>query len=187
MRPALDIRLLLRRLKPEKNISLRRRPDGDLTFVAEEQPIGLPLLLDTCVYIHVLRGKTPMAVDRLLRTRSLYHSAVAVAEMSYRFGARTPAGARELAARKKLEAAIRDIPDHRLVSPTSDIWAEAGVLAGMRARIGGIGADARGMNDALIFLQARVLGAAVLTANVNDFDVLQQILPAGRVAFYRTI
>ena len=41
------------------------------------------------------------------------------------------------------------------------------------------------MLDCLIFVSARRRGLTVLTANVNDFDLLQQLVPDGKVAFYR--
>jgi predicted nucleic acid-binding protein len=182
---AFDLKRALRRLKPNKHIRRTRRSDSDLAFASNEEPIGAPLLLDTCVYLHVLRGNTPVAVDMLLRTRALYHSAVAVAELTFRLGARIPANQHERMAREELEAVIGDIPAHRLVCPTTAIWCEAGIVAGIRARVEGISTDQRGVNDALIFLQAHSIGASVLTANVADFDILQQVAPAGRVVLYR--
>ncbi len=51
----------------------------------------------------------------------------------------------------------------------------------MRARTGGFQTRSQdALNDALIFLQAREVGAVVLTANIADFDVFQQIVPNGR-------
>lgn len=150
-----------------------------------EQPVGAPLLLDTSVYLHVLRGRTPPAVDALLRTRTLYHSATAVAELTFRLGARTAENARERAARVQLRGAIEGIPTHRLVWPTPDVWAEAGILAGIRARLGNLPADQQGRNDALILLQAGRVGAMVLTANLDDFDILTQIASGHGVVFYR--
>jgi len=38
---------------------------------------------------------------------------------------------------------------------------------------------------AFLFLQAQKLGFTVLTANIVDFDILLQLLPAGRVLLYR--
>lgn len=151
----------------------------------EEPPIGAPLLLDTTVYLHVLRGKTTPLVDALLRTRALYHSATAVAELTFRFGARRAASARERAARAQLEGAVEEIPTHRLIWPTPEIWAEAGILAGMRARAGDLPASQQGLNDALILLQARRVGAMALTANVDDFDILSQIAGGAGVVYYR--
>ena len=109
--------------------------------------------------------------------------------MANRFGARIPANQREEAAREQLAKAIRDIPAHRIVSPTVAIWGEAGILAGLRARVGGFnpGQEQAGLNDALIFLQAQAIGATLLSANVADFDILQQLVPTGRVVFYREI
>ena len=40
------------------------------------------------------------------------------------------------------------------------------------------------LNDSLIYLQARRISAAVLTRNRRDFDLLNQVAPAGSVIFY---
>jgi hypothetical protein len=37
----------------------------------------------------------------------------------------------------------------------------------------------------VLFLQARKLGLVVLTANVSDYDMLLQLIPAARALFYR--
>ena len=186
--PPFDINLSLRRLKPEKHKSaLVRRNDADLSFVDNEPAAGPPLLLDSMVYIHVLRGKTPAKVDNLLRVRTINHSAVVVGEMTNRLGVRIPRDKKESDAREKLLEAINGIPAHRLLTPTATNWGEAGIIAGILARLGGYpdGHTQDHLNDALVFLQARANGATILTANVADFDHLQQLLPDGRVLFYR--
>jgi hypothetical protein len=43
----------------------------------------------------------------------------------------------------------------------------------------------RALQDCVLFLQAQKLDFVVLTANVADFDILLQLLPAGRALFYR--
>lgn len=43
----------------------------------------------------------------------------------------------------------------------------------------------RALHDCVLFLQAQKLGLTVITRDVGDFDVLMQLLPAGRVLFYR--
>lgn len=55
------------------------------------------------------------------------------------------------------------------------------------SRLQGYGADRRfrALGDCILFLQAQKLGLTVLTANVGDFDPLLQLLPSGRVLFYR--
>lgn len=179
---------VLRRLKPEKHLApFKHRDDSALSFVEDEAIVGPPLLLDTNVYINVLKGKTPAKVDDLLGARTLYHSAVAIAELAISFGKRLPANPAEMNAREILAQSLRQIPPHRTVAPTTAIWGEAGILAGLRARVGGIQLAADQLNDALIFLQASTLGAVVLTENLADFDIFQQIAPSGRVLFYRTI
>jgi predicted nucleic acid-binding protein len=186
--PPIDLARALRRLKPERRrVRLLRRPDSALPFVDHEDLAGPPLLLDTCVYLHVLRGKTPERLDALLRSRTLLHSAVAVAELTNRLGARIASTERERAGRDQLFRVIRKIPEHRVVAPSVARWSEAGVLAGMRARLGGFnkGQEQENLNDALILLQARGEGAVVLTENLSDFDPLQQLAPDARVLFYR--
>ncbi len=63
------------------------------------------------------------------------------------------------------------------------------MLAGLLFRLSnlpkGEGHERRFVNDAMVFLQARLLGASVLTGNVRDFDFLSQIIPTGRVILYR--
>jgi predicted nucleic acid-binding protein len=63
-----------------------------------------------------------------------------------------------------------------------------GVLSGTLARTQGYGTEQRRrvLNDALLFATARKHGCAVLSRNVRDFDLLQQLDPAGKVLFYKT-
>ena len=184
--PPFDIIGSLRRLKPEKHTSpLVRRSDADITFIDGEPVAGSPLLLDSTVYIHVLTGKTPTKVDQLLQVRTINHSSVVVSELTNRLGARIPRNQREVEAREKLVEAINGIPAHRLLTPTATNWGEAGVLSGIIARLGGYpgGRTQDDLNDTLIFLQARANGLAILTANVADFDRLQQLVPMYKSCF----
>jgi len=128
-------------------------------------------------------------VDVLLGARLVFHSATAIGELTHRFGARQPANEREKAAREKLATAIRRIPPHRIVAPTVAIWGEAGILAGLRARVGGFGqlASRSTLNDALLYLQALAIGAVVMTENVGDYDIFQQLQPNGRALYYHAL
>ncbi|TPK72208.1 hypothetical protein FJ930_12960 [Mesorhizobium sp. B2-4-15] len=49
----------------------------------------------------------------------------------------------------------------------------------------GEGHERKFVNDALLFLQARQLGASLLTENIRDFDFLSQLVPTGRIVGYR--
>jgi predicted nucleic acid-binding protein len=64
---------------------------------------------------------------------------------------------------------------------------EAGIASGLvsRLRRQSDSANGRLLNDALIFFDARKNGRTVLTRNVADFDLLQQLAPDGQVLFYR--
>ena len=164
--------------------------DEDLPWVTDEPAIGGPLFLDTSVYLDVLQGRSPVEVDRLLTYRLCHHSSVCLSELTHAFGRLDPKHDSTKAALKTVAATVDDIPAHRLHAPDVVIWGQAGVLAGLLFRLSnlpkGEGHERRFVNDALVFLQARQLGASVLTGNVRDFDFLTQILPTGRIILYRT-
>lgn len=144
------------------------------------------MLLDTCVYLDVLQGRTPPQVDDLLRLRIVNHSTVALAELTHLFGRLDPAHAGTRSVLATIGEVIDDIPPHRLTAPGERAFGEAGMLAGVAARLGGRPAGVATLNDALLFLQARETGCALLTGNVADFDIFDQVLPGSGVLFYRT-
>jgi hypothetical protein len=185
-----DLAGSLRTLKPQKRTApLRRRPDCDLCWADTAPLIGGALLLDTSVYFDALQGRTPAAADGLLSYRVCHHSAVCLAELTHAFGRLDPTHPSTKATLATLGGVIADIPGRRLHAPESGVWGEAGLLAGALFRLSGLprgaGHERKLLNDSLIFLQARRLGASVLTANVRDFDFLNQLAPDGRVIFYR--
>jgi len=187
-----DLFETLRLLKPQKHAgTLERRLDEDLSWVADEPAIGGPLFLDTSVYLDVLQGRSPVEVDALLRYRLCHHSAVCLSELTHAFGRLDPKHATTKAVLETIAETVDDIPEHRLHAPDTAMWGQAGVLAGLLFRLSnlpkGKGHERRFVNDALVFLQARQLGASVLTGNVRDFDFLSQIMPTGRVILYRVM
>jgi predicted nucleic acid-binding protein len=184
-----DLQRAERALKPQARGALMARPAIELRWAEGEAKAGVPLLIDTTVYFDALQGRTPAAVDDLLRFRSIFHSAVCLAELTHAFGRLDPAHSGTRKALTALAAAIADIPRHRLFAPDTDLWGKAGMLAGKAFRLGRI---PRGreqarklLNDGLIYLQARKVGAVVLTRNVRDFDLLEQLAPGGAAVFYK--
>ncbi len=186
-----DLARSLRRIKPERfKGTLPRRDDADLDFVQDASPLGPPLLLDTCVYIDGLENSLPAGVDALLRTRTLMHLSVVLGELSHNFGRLDPARASTRARLDELAGMIEDIPRHRVDDGVSaGVGLEAGILSGLVFRLGGFqpGQEVAALNDATIYLHGLRRGYIVLTRNVRDFDFMNQILPSGRVLFYRTI
>ncbi|WP_188722803.1 type II toxin-antitoxin system VapC family toxin [Nitratireductor aestuarii] len=187
-----DLSDALRALKPEKYVgTLVRRADDDLPWAIDEPMIGGPLFLDTSVYLDVLQGRSPTEIDVLLTYRLCHHSAVCLSELTHLFGRLDPKHASTKAVLQTITATIEDIPDHRLHAPDAVMWGKAGVLAGLMFRLSnlpkGEGHERRFLNDALILLQARQLGASVLTGNVRDFDLLTQIVPSARIILYRSV
>ena len=184
-----DLRRAERALKPQARGALKARPERELRWAESEAKAGVPLLIDTTVYLDTLQGRTPTVVDDLLRYRSIFHSAVCLTEVTHAFGRLDPTHSGTRKALAALGGAIDDIPRHRLFAPDTDLWGKAGMLAGKALRFRrippGRDQERKLLNDSLIYLQARKVGAAVLTRNLRDFDLLEQLVPSGAVIFYK--
>jgi len=184
-----DLAKALRRIRPERRSGTwARRPDDQLPFVGQADRTGGPLLLDTTVYLDVLQGSTPPEVDLLLGIRPLIHHTVVVAELSHLFGRLDPRRPQTADILSELAGTLGDIPPHRLQSTTSpQAMIEAGILAGLLFRHGGLtaGREVAALNDATLYVHALRQGCTVLTRNIGDFDFFDQVVPSGRVLFYR--
>lgn len=186
---AFDLATSLRRLKPEKRAGpLRRRPDHALSFF-QAPDAGPPLLLDTTVYVDILQDRAPPPVTELLKLRQLNHSAIAVGELTHLFGRLDPAHPETKAVLAPIRATITDMPQHRLSVPSVEAFAEAGIITGTIARLCGTSRQDRQplLNDACLYLHARESGAVLLTRNVADMDLIDQLAANGRVLFYERV
>jgi len=141
--------------------------------------------MDTCVYIDVLQGWAPAEVKRLLGTRIVNHSAIALAELTHLMGALDPAHPGTAPVLRRLGEVIDNIPPRRLSAPSVRVCGEAGMLAGLVTRLAGRRKDILLLNDAMLFLQAAEMGCELLTGNVAEFDWFDQIVPGTGVMFYR--
>ncbi|WP_237155544.1 type II toxin-antitoxin system VapC family toxin [Oryzibacter oryziterrae] len=185
-----DLDKALRRLKPHKRgRQLQRRGDAELLWQDDPRLRGLPVLLDTCVYIDILQGRTSTSLDADLDLRTRHHSVVCIGELLHAFGRLDPQHAGTAAVQDALRGAVAAIPPSRTHTPSDSHWIEANILTGLLLRLQEIprhqGQEHRFLNDALILLQARSLGVAVLTRNIADFDYLSQLVPDAIVANYR--
>lgn len=168
---------------------LARRADDALPFAIDSELAGQPLLLDTCVYIDQMQGRTPRLVEQLVDARQVNHSTVGVQELMHTVGVLDPADGRTAGVVKIIRLHIEAMPAHRIFAPDADVLGRAALLAGVLSRTQGYARDARfkALQDATLFLQAQKLGFTVLTANIGDFDYLLQLVPTGRVIFYRRV
>jgi predicted nucleic acid-binding protein len=122
-------------------------------------------ILDTNIYIgHWELGRHDRDLELVRRAYIVRHSAVVLSELRR--------GARTAAARRRVEALARVLPVHW--EPTAEDWWTAGKLV---REIGDahdweVGKRRDFQNDALIALTARRHGAAVVTANAADFELL---------------
>ena len=180
-----DLEASLRRIKPQrKGPALNRRADALLPWAGSAGP-GAELLLDTCVYLDVLRGKTPAEIDDLLQLRIVNHSTVALGELTHLYGRLDPSHPGTRRTLQVITGVIADIPPHRLSGPSPRTAGEAGMLAGLVSRLSGRPAAIDLLNDAALFLQAREMGCEILTSNISDFDLFDQVLPGSAVRLYR--
>ena len=127
-------------------------------------------------------------VDQLLQTRIVNHFTVCLSELTHLFGRLDPAHPNTKGVLKEIQQTIDDMPDHRLSAPSATVMGEAGMLAGLVARLTGASSNGRValVNDASLYLQALENGWILLTRNLRDFDYFDQLLPSGRVLFYET-
>lgn len=128
-------------------------------------------MIDTNVYIDWLNEGRHEAV--LFQRDLVKHlSAVVLMELL--------AGAFSTRDRKLIQTiAYPFVAAHRVVAPTAAIYEEAGgVLRGLQRRRGYSLASAYGLvNDVLIALSARSIGASVITQNERDFAAIQSVRP----------
>ena len=181
-----DVRRTLRRLKPSaRRASLQYRQRSELPFIAEASSVPR-LLLDTTVYIDELQGKLPRDVELAIRSTSLWHSTVTECELSALAGLLDPGHPGTPHAIDQVLASIEQRPSHRILNPDREVWRDAGILAGLLARVQQYGKaeQRKTLNDALIFLSATRAGLTVLTRNISDFDLLMQLARDGKVLFY---
>lgn len=179
----------LRRLKPEKRRSaLAYRERSHLQFLSRLKPPFPKLLLDTTVYIDALQGRLPDYTEIALRAGSLWHSTVTESELAALAGLLDPAHPDRANTVTQIAASIDLRPPHRILTPDRDVWREAGILAGLLARLQGYGKNEqrRALNDALIFLTAAKGGCVVLTRNLSEFDLLMQLDARGQAVFYES-
>jgi predicted nucleic acid-binding protein len=181
-----DVQRVLRRLKPEKRLKpLTRRDATELRFLDPDADLPPKLLYDTTVYIDILQDRFPQEGEIVLRAADAWHSTV-TEELVAPCGFLDPGHPETALTVKRILETIEKRPVHRTIAPDREAWIEAGVLCGVLARLQGYGRMERRrmMNDALLFATARNNGLTLLTRNVSDFDLLQQLDPSVSILFY---
>jgi hypothetical protein len=170
-----------------------RRSDAELPFVDPSSIGGQGLLLDTCVYIDQMQDRSPRTLDDLVAQRQVNHSTVAIQELMHTVGVLNPSDARTTIVIDVIGAQIRAMPPHRIFAPDTEVLGRAALLSGYSAASKAMNFKTTkrtancALQDCVLFLQAQKLGLVVLTANVGDYDILLQLIPTGRVLFYRAI
>jgi predicted nucleic acid-binding protein len=184
----IDLAAGLRRIKADKRrTQLEPRPATALIAAADVGGAGrATVLLDTNVYIQSAAGRLPASAEHLVDRGLLFHCSVCVAELTTGVANADPTHVNWTALRGHYADLIASIPQTRLLTPDPEIWAEAGIIAGTLARTQNYQRHQRKecLADALIFLTAAKAGLPVLTANRDEFDLIQQLAPRGRFIYF---
>lgn len=188
---SIDLDALLRRWKPEKRKGqLRPRPAADLVPAASVSGARrLPLVPDTTVYIHNAAGTLPSEVETLLDGALQWHCSVCLGELTTGIANYSPAAPGWRGMKDVYAEVFHAIPDSRVLTPDDDAWLSAGLISGTLARTQGLQRHQRKelLNDALIYLTAAKAGLPVLTANRDEFDLVQQIAGTGLFIHYAPV
>jgi predicted nucleic acid-binding protein len=144
------------------------------------------ILYDTTVYVDLFQGSFPSALDPPLKAAEAWHSTVTEAELLALCGLLQPAHPDTPAVVSKITRAVESRREHRILAPDREVWAAAGLLSAVLARLQKRSRSDRILllNDALLLETARKNGLSVLTRNLRDFDLLQQLEPSAKVLFY---
>ena len=171
----------------DRQRTLARRSADKLPFVDVNLVGGQGLLLDTCVYIDQMQDRSPQVLDDLVAQRQVNHSIVAIQELMHTVGVLNPSDARTAGVINEIGKQVKAMPPHRIFAPDIEVLGRAALLSGILCRLRGYEKDGklRALQDCTLFLQAQKLGLVVLTANISDYDILLQIISAGRALFYR--
>ena len=130
-------------------------------------------LIDTDLYIDLIQSGTTLPIIRELYEKDapgIYFSSIVAQELLA--GVRSPAG------RRRAEMLFRPFERvGRVVTPNHSQWKDAGA---MLAKVLRIRSDLKAkvpslVNDCLLALSARSLGATLYTRNRDDFMLLQGI------------
>jgi len=137
---------------------------------------GGKILYDASFYIEVLRSKSFAQAFRSRYEADIpitFFSSVAIQELL--------AGATDRLKQAVVEGFYRPfVRNGRIVTPTHSVWEEAGRLLGImrgqrKDQIDRLTGSF--VNDLLIALSARGVGAKVLTLNSDDFILIRKYLP----------
>ena len=184
---SIDASAIERRIKSQKRLNqLGTRNPSDLMSVSDIGD-GIPnLLFDTNVYIKNAAGTLPPTAESVVDRCNSFHCSVCIGELMTGVGNRHPAHPSWIASRNHIFGLVGAIPDHKLLGPDEDIWAEAGLIAGTLARIQNFQPHQRKecLNDALIYLTSAKVGIAVLTENRQEFDWIQQLAGRGNFVYF---
>ena len=132
--------------------------------------------------VRAAAGTLPALVQGLVEHALLFHCPVCLGELAAGVANANPSLPRWPALRDHYVELFDSIPSARLLNPDAQVWTDAGVVAGVLARTQAFQRHQRKecLNDALNYLTAAKAGLPLLTADRDQFDLIQQLAPEGQ-------
>ena len=129
----------LRRLKPHRVSRLQSRSKTALPRLdAATVRARAKLLLDTTVYVDVLKGRGDSLLDAALGACDLWHSAVAIGELARGLGADDPGRKGYRLDSRWTMVLVDRMPSHKVLQPDAEAFELAGTASGILKRILGL-------------------------------------------------
>lgn len=183
--------------------SLAERPIDTLPIRPDSIPDGLPVMLDTTFYIDRAAGRLPTITSTFVEQRTVWHSSIAIGEISTSLGLLDPSHPGTVSASETIRRLLEIIQLDTIVAPSPAAHIEAGLVAGILARTQHLNRPRKGLtpeqdccqkglrrkllNDALLFLSAAEQGACLVSANRADLDRLLRFRPDAQVLLYQPL
>jgi len=146
-------------------------------------------MLDTNTIISGLKDKLPGPIRAVVAQSASVASAVVIGEMVQGLFSLKPADARSAGNRRIIERTIAELEKSPILTPNDSEWRLAMACLAVLGRCNDLDRSTRAhwLRDALIYVSARSAGVTLVTSNLREFDLFQQLLPGGEVLFFTPV
>jgi predicted nucleic acid-binding protein len=184
---AADIAIAAHAAVPVSARTLRYRPRTNLPMDPTVVRSTETLLLDTTVYIDGAKPLgLPPGIVALLASHPVRHSALCIGELAFGYGSLDPGHPATTRNRALIADLLGRVEMTNVVALSAAGWAKAGSLAGALSRMQGFAHDRRRalLIDAALFVTAQEAGLTLVSDNISDMDLLQQVGGEAKLLLY---
>jgi predicted nucleic acid-binding protein len=166
------------------------RAEASLPFDPAIVTPGATIALDTCAIIDGLKSSLPPLLQSAITQAAVVSSAVVVGELVQGHAVLNPAHPSTAKVAPIIASAIAIAEAIPLqIVPTENHWVEAQAVVATIGRCNSFTKDKRRelVMDALFYVSARDADVRIVTANVRDYDLIDQVAKNGKLLFYKPI